>query len=263
MRDSQPARRFPPGHFLEGEGPLLFGHRGYSRLAPENTLAAFRLLLEHGIPGVELDVHLCASGEPVVIHDSDLKRVTGLDGRVEQTPWSRLRELDAGGWFDAAFAGERLPLLDEVFALLGRAVYYDVELKSAGRGRRALAERVLGCIRAHGLEDRCLLSSFDPFCLRAVERLAPGQPTALIWSRERGVHPLLRHGEGRLITRSPVLKPRHTLVRPRPAGGRPVVTWTVDDPQVAQRLLRMGVRGLVSNDPGRIRPALAGAERRS
>ena len=252
------ARRFPPGHFLEGEELLLFGHRGYSRLAPENTLTAFRLLLEHGIPGVEFDVHLCGSGEPVVIHDSELKRVTGVEARVEQTPYGQLRELDAGAWFGPSFRGERLPLLDEVFELLGRAVYYDVELKTREWRCRRLAERVLACIRAHGLQDRCLLSSFNPFCLRAVERLDPAQPTAVIWSRERGVHPLLRHGEGRLIARSPVLKPRHSLVRPGMGRGRPLISWTVDDPQAAAALVRMGVRGLVSNDPGRIREAMTG-----
>ena len=145
-----------------------------------------------------------------------------------------------------------------MFELLGRAVYYDVELKTRRWRCRPLAERVLACIRSHGLADRCLVSSFNPFCLRAVERLAPAQPTAVIWSRERGVHPLLRHGEGRLIARSPVQKPRHTLVRPGMGGGRPVITWTVDDPAAAAALVRAGARGLISNDPGRIREAVAG-----
>lgn len=252
-------------HFLDEDGLLLFGHRGYSSLAAENTLAAFRLLLERSIPGVELDVQLCQSGEPVVIHDFDLKRVSGWEATVAGTPWSRIRELDAGAWFSPACRGERVPLLDEVFELLGREVYYDLELKCRDRAGRGLEERVLAAIRAHGLQDRCLISSFNPLAVREVRRLDPAQPTALIYSRHRDVHPLLRHGEGRLAARPRVLKPHYPLIRSwkvrlqRAVWGRQVIGWTVDDPQTAAGLVRMGVRGLISNDPGRIRPALAAA----
>ena len=107
----------------------LFGHRGYSALAPENTLSAFTVLLEHKIPGVELDVQLTRDGKVVVTHDENVKRVTGLDALVQDCSAAELRRLDAGAWFDESFRGEKIPLLDEVFELLGDGVYYDVELK--------------------------------------------------------------------------------------------------------------------------------------
>jgi glycerophosphoryl diester phosphodiesterase len=246
-------------------GPiLLFGHRGYSALAPENTLAAFRTALERDIPGVELDVQLTADGKLVVMHDFNLKRITGHEADLDQCTASQIRRLDAGSWFSPAFTGEKIPFLDEVFDLLGRRAYYDVELKWQARRGGGLEERVLETIRAHGLEDRCLVSSFNPFCIRRVRRLAPGLPTAHIYCRHRSVHPLLRHGEALLAIPTPFAKPEHVQVRgissfvARRILRSQIISWTVDDPQEATRLVRLGVRGIISNHPGRIRSALPG-----
>ena len=95
--------------------PLLFAHRGGKTDAPENTLAAFRWVSENRIAAVELDVHRCATGELVVIHDFRTRRICGADYKVEETPFAVLRSLDAGSSFDKRFAGEKIPLLEEVF----------------------------------------------------------------------------------------------------------------------------------------------------
>jgi glycerophosphoryl diester phosphodiesterase len=242
---------------------LLFGHRGYSALAPENTLAAFRAALEHDIPGVEMDVQLTADGRVVVIHDFNLKRVTGYDAELDQCTAARIRRLDAGSWFSPAFAGEKIPFLDEVFALLGRHAYYDIELKWRFRQGGGLEEKVIDRIQAYRLEDRCLVSSFNPFCIRRVQRLAPGLPTAHAYCRSRRLHPLLRRGQARLVVPTPFAKPESSQVQgfssfvARRLLGNQIVAWTVDDPQEAARLVRLGVRGIISNHPGRVRPALS------
>ena len=77
--------------FSQPKSPLLFGHRGYSHLAPENTLPAFQALIDHGIPGVELDVQRCRSGEVVVLHDTDVQRITGKSARVENLSFQELQ----------------------------------------------------------------------------------------------------------------------------------------------------------------------------
>jgi len=82
--------------FASADYPLLFGHRGCSSIAPENTLAAFQKILDHGVPGVELDVQLCKSGELVVMHDSNHKRTTGMDAPVTETDYATNSGLDAG-----------------------------------------------------------------------------------------------------------------------------------------------------------------------
>jgi len=243
---------------------LLFGHRGYSALAPENTLAAFQLLADRGIPGAELDAQLSRDGVPVVIHDFDLKRTAGLDSRVRDVELSEMRGLDAGGWFSPEFRGQKVPLLDEVLARFGRRLYFDVELKWDRRKGNGLEERVIEVIRRHGLEERCLLSSFNPFCILRARRLAPEMATAHIWSNTSELPFILRHGEAALFAPGPLAKPAGAGLRAWNAAllrllGSRVVAWGVEEPEEARRLLRLGVRGLISNDPGRLTGVLAAA----
>jgi glycerophosphoryl diester phosphodiesterase len=243
---------------------LLFAHRGYSALAPENTLAAFQKAVDRGIPGAEFDVQLSRDGEPVVIHDSTLKRTAGLDARVQDTPLAQIRALDAGGWFAPEFRGEKVPLLEEVFAAFSGRLYFDVELKWDSKTPNGLEEKVVQAIRRHGLERRCLLSSFNPYCLLRARRLAPEMPMALIWNNSRKLPFLLRHGVAAPFMPGPVAKPEGICLRGWSSRllrllGRRLVVWTVDDPQEAWRLIGLGVRGLISNDPGRIREVLGEA----
>src|SRR5512140_2542862 len=135
--------------------PAIIAHRGASADAPENTLAAFRLALELGADGVELDVWRCATGEVVVHHDEDTRRVAGAALLVPDAPLAALRALDVGAWKGERFRGERIPLLAEVLAALPAAVV-NVELKSRGRDVRlaAAAARVL---RASGAQGRVIV----------------------------------------------------------------------------------------------------------
>ena len=242
--------------YLDAHVPLLYAHRGYSKRAPENTLAAFGAALSASIPGVELDVHRCRSGELVVVHDFNLKRISGEDLVVEECDLPTLRSLDAGAWFGAPFTGERIPLLSEVFDTLADRVYYDIEIKSRAVDDSGLASALVELVRTRRLAHRCLISSFNPYAIRAAKRLAPEIPTAIIYSNGREIVPFLRHGEGRFISGCQVLKPDYRKITPagmfinRRMLGYPVITWTVDEPAIARRLLARGVTGLISNDPG-------------
>jgi len=240
--------------------PLLFGHRGYSVLAPENTLAAFQALVDRGIPGAELDVQLSRDGVPVVLHDFSLQRTAALEARVRDTPLEAIRALDAGGWFGPDFRGQKVPLLEEVFAAFGEQLYFDVELKWDRKAGNGLEEKVVQAIRKHGLARRCLLSSFNPYCLLRARRLDPQLPTAHIWADTPELPPLLRHGAAALFLPGPLAKPQAKRIRAWNAAlfrllGSRLLAWTVDDPAEARRLLALGVRGLISNDPGRLRAA--------
>lgn len=246
--------------------PLLFAHRGCSSLAPENTLAAFRKARELGCPGIELDIHRCASGELVVIHDHTTKRVGGPDRSVEQTDLAALREIDVGSHFAPEFAAERIPLLDELFGLLGDTVYYDIEIKSNRYVRDDLLEReLLDLIGKYRLERKVCVSSFNPVTLRRIKSLCPTIPTAIIYCASPDVPFLLRHGEGRFLSGCDYLKPDirgagpRSLAFARLVGGRKFIPWTVDTAGDARALLGRGVAGLISNRPQDILPAIAGA----
>ena len=235
--------------------PYLFAHRGYSKLAPENTLSAFQEALNHKIPGIELDIHLCSSGELVVTHDDNLERVTGFNGIIENLDYSEIKHLDAGRWKNEKFSGERLPLLQDVFDLTGDSVYFDIEIKSKKTKRTGIEIKLLELIRRYKLEQRCIVSSFNPMPLRFFKQTAPQIPTAIIYSVTDELPWYLRHGEGKWIAAADILKPDHVKINGasmflhKTIGGRTVIPWTVDDPKEAVRLIKAGVSGIISNDP--------------
>lgn len=234
---------------------MLFGHRGCSTLAPENTLSSFTKAKELEIPGVELDVQSCRSGELIVFHDFNLKRITGLDKDVGDTDFKEIRDLDAGSWFDKSFSREKIPTMDEVFDCLGESVYYDIEIKNRGRNNFSLERSLLNLIRKRNLADRIIVSSFNPHSLRAVKKLDPEIRTALIYSRDPQLPLWLRRGAGRIICQPQLLKPDKQQVTPfmilwkKKILGYPLIAWTEDNESTALHLLKMGVDGIISNQP--------------
>ncbi|MBN2536455.1 MAG: glycerophosphodiester phosphodiesterase [Spirochaetales bacterium] len=248
MTDSKKKQIFPGI-----KKPLLFGHRGYSHLAPENTLAAFSLLLDYKIPGVELDVYLCRSGELVVVHDDNLLRLGGYNGFTEQTDYTILKTLDVGSHIHSRFKGERIPLLSEVFDLLQDQVYYDIELKTRRLICGELEKKTVQMVNDYGLQDRVLISSFNPFSLKTLKAIGWSR-NAIIYSEEIPFY--LRHGEGRFLSGCSIIKPqwkmlqKQSIHRSKKKHSFPVITWTVDDPVLGLKLLESGVTGIISNNPG-------------
>jgi len=246
--------------------PLLFAHRGCSSLAPENTLAAFRLARQVGAPGLELDVHLCASGELVVAHDDDLRRCAGDPRRIADLSLAEIRALDVGSWFDPAFAGEAPPTLAEVLEEFAGDLYVDIEMKSGKTSHDPLPEALAELLRGFGEPVRrgVTVSSFNPLALRRFKALLPDIATAVIYCASPEVPWYLHRGQGRWIAGCDYLKPVHTRIHPwsaiiaRTFGGRPLVPWTVDDPGAARELLHRGCTGIVTNRPQDMR-ALGGA----
>jgi glycerophosphoryl diester phosphodiesterase len=119
--------------------PVLFGHRGSSFDHPENTFASFKACLDMHIDGIELDVQRCKSGELVVFHDYDLKRIAGIDRRIDELDHQELKQIDVGD-------GQHIPLLEEVLDLCRDKVLYDIELKAEGTANLGLEAAVLALL---------------------------------------------------------------------------------------------------------------------
>src|SRR5512145_550808 len=223
--------RAPRAPRAEGR-PLVLGHRGASADAPENTLAAFRLAMEQGADGVELDAWRCATGEVVVVHDEDLARVGGAPLRVPDSPLADLRALDVGAWKGERFRGERIPLLEEALAALPGAVV-NVELKSRGGRDLSLARAAAEAIARAGAAGRVVVSSFDWRLVAAFRLAAPDVATGLLFDETRAWRvPLLL---GVRALRPAALHPALALasdarVRRWSRRGLDVNVWTVDDP---------------------------------
>ena len=252
------------GH-LYRHTPLIFGHRGASAYAPENTLTAFNLALGQGADGVELDVTLSADGVPVVIHDDTLDRTTNGQGPVDRLSLAALKRLDAGypSHFGRKFPDERIPTLAEVFAGLPPQAIINVELKHDRSPGRELAGRVVALIHEYGMGRRVLISSFQFSSLRRVKALGSALPVGLLYSSVLSGPRLARCLAGALPHEAH--HPSHERLSAASvawyhAHGLRVNTWTVDDEADLRRLAAAGVDGLITNRPDVAVSATARAE---
>jgi len=232
--------------------PVIFGHRGASAWAPENTLAAFRLAVEHGAPAIELDVKLTADRQVVVLHDQSVDRTTDGHGDLRQFTLAQLRELDAGSFFSAQFQGEKIPALAEVFEAVGKQVYINVELTNYASTGDHLTDLVAELVRQSGMQGRVMFSSFHPANLLSIKRLVPEAPVGLLTLEGRAGW-LGRGLYGRWITPT-IIHPyfqdvNEHFMRRQNRLHRRVHVWTVDDPKELLRLVSMGVVGIFTNDP--------------
>lgn len=236
----------------------VVAHRGFSHRAPENTLAAFRQAADLGVM-IELDVTLAATGEVVCIHDDDLDRTTTGMGPVAARTLAEVQALDAGSWFDPAYVGERVPTLDEVLAEIDGRVVIDIELKTRD-DKVALPRAVVAAVQRAGQSDRVFVSSFDPYLLEQMRRLAPEirraqlvdtfEGTDLAWYervllRNLGLNARVRPdmviGGDRFVSEAWVQRQKHR--------GYVVMVYTINDPERMQELVRWGVDAVITDRP--------------
>jgi glycerophosphoryl diester phosphodiesterase len=234
--------------------PAVIAHRGASGEAPENTPAAFRRALEIGVDGVELDTHLSADGEPVVIHDPYLERTTTGTGLVKDLAAAAIRRLDAGRWFGDSFAGQAVPTLAEALDLL-RTVRVVVEIKNGPIYYPGIAERVTAVIRASG-HDRVTVSSFDHYVLRDVRDITGEVETAVLYSA-RPIDPVrIAYDAGASVLHPQWVFLQQELVDDAHAAGMRVEVWTVDDAAHLAHVIAMRPDGIMTNFPARLRMVL-------
>jgi glycerophosphoryl diester phosphodiesterase len=246
--------------------PTLFGHRGASANAPENTLAAFELALQHGADAIELDAKLTADGQVVVIHDQSVDRTTDGSGKVLELPLAQLRELDAGSYFDVAFRKERIPTLNEVFEVVGKRTFINVELTNYASPNDDLPDKVVDLVEKHKLGERVLFSSFNPRALQRAHQLNPAIPLGLLALPQLpGL--LMRSWVGRRLVPYQALHPEKGDVTPRLVAsahrrGHRLHVWTVNTPADMQQLFALGVDGIFTDEPRLARQVLADADRK-
>jgi glycerophosphoryl diester phosphodiesterase len=239
--------------------PLWIAHRGAGKLAPENTLAAFRLGAAHGYRAFECDVKLSADGVPYLLHDATLDRTTSGRGPVTALDWAALSRLDAGGWHGPAWAGEPIASLDAIAAFCragGHAL--NIEIKPVPGTERATGAGVATAAQAlwRNAPTPPLLSSFQVEALIGARDAAPDLPRALLldqwwdgWADAADaldvVALVLHHPMGDAA-----------VVAHQHAAGRRVLTFTANDPDRVAALMAMGIDGVITDAVDRFDPAL-------
>jgi glycerophosphoryl diester phosphodiesterase len=230
--------------------PRLCAHRGAGKLAPENTLAAFRLGYAHGYRMAEFDVKLSADGVPFLLHDDTLDRTTNGRGRADAHTWRELAQLDAGSWHSPAYAGETLPTLAAVARWsLAHDVAVNIEIKpTRGRERETGAAVALDAAALWaGARLAPLLSSFSDAALEAARDAVPALPRA--WLADR----LPDDWQARAARAECVaVDLEHTLlnrarVEEIHAAGLHLLCWTVNDAVLVERLLDLGADSVITD----------------
>lgn len=249
------------------ETPFLIAHRGWSSVAPENTLAAFERALDAGARVLECDVQLTADGVVAVIHDPRLDRTTDGAGRVRHRTWEEVRSLDAGyaGRFGEAFAGQRVPRLEALLDLArGRArVFVEIKPEAVGLapGEESVEARTVAAARATGTLDDLRVLSFAPRALAAVRSRAPRVPLGLVfrwWRHRRLVAEAAAAGVEYLVAYAARLHSRPGIVTAAHERGIRVGAYVVDDEATLARMVEIGVDGIATNRVGALLPVLEG-----
>ncbi|RDK10704.1 glycerophosphodiester phosphodiesterase [Cupriavidus lacunae] len=237
--------------------PRHIAHRGAGKLAPENTLAAFRHGASFGYRMFEFDVKLTADGKPVLMHDATLDRTTTGSGRVDSLTLGEVALLDAGSWHSATFAGEPVPTLKAIARYTCANGYcINIEIKPVP-GRETLTGAAVALDAQslwRGASVPPLLSSFSDEALAAARRVAPELPRALLldklpadWlDRLRELDCVALDANHRVLN-AKVIADAH-------AAGFRVLSYTVNDPERAAQLLAWGLDGLITDAVDQIAP---------
>ena len=228
---------------------MVIAHRGASSYAPENTLAAFDLALEMGVRHIELDVDVTSDGHVVVIHDNNVDRTTDGSGPVTSHTLEALRGFDAGSWFGAQFAGERIPTFDEVLARYKGRAHVHTEIKGHSP---SLSQRTADLIRRHGMEGQVTITSFQDVRLEEMHGYAPELPrgwlvrevTDAVIARAR------RMGLTQLCPRANTVTSE--LVRRLHAEGFVARAWDVKTDELMQQVVQAGADGMTVNFPDKL-----------
>jgi len=228
--------------------PLIIAHRGASATAPENTMAAFREAIAAGADGIEFDVRLTRDAVPVVIHDSTLRRTTGLSHRIADLTLSELERLDVG-----------VPALEELLTLFeSNHLVLNLEMKSdSALDHTALADACCRLINEHSLKERVIVSCFDLAAIKLVKSIDSEIKTAALFepslsnlsmlSNKRMINQAIAVGASALALHHRLA--RKELIDKAKLLGWSVAVWTVDDPAWIERARLIGVDALITNNP--------------
>jgi glycerophosphoryl diester phosphodiesterase len=246
--------------------PRWVAHRGAGKLAPENTLAAFRLGASHGYRMFECDVKLSEDGVPFLMHDATLQRTTNAKAKIGagqsavggEHAWSTLSQLDAGSWHSRAYAGEPLPTLDAVAAYcLHNGYYLNIEIKPTP-GTEEHTGRVVAQHAARLWQGQAvppLLTSFNPEALEGAKASAPELPRGLLldtlWTG--WLETALALGCQAIVCNH-ALWDRSSVTQAKSAGFR-TLSYTVNDDWAAQRLIALGTDAIITDRVDLFSPA--------
>ena len=225
----------------------IIAHRGDSKKAPENTLAAIEQAVESGADYVEIDVQETRDGVVTVFHDTDFKRIAGFDAKIWEVTYEEIRELDVGSWFSSEFAGERIPTLADAISAADPWIPLIIEIKLTEHEQH-LVKNVVQIIEDTGIESRCIVASLNRAALEEVESLNPRLKRGYLVYRTLGD---MRDIDADYLMLEAGLATPLALKAAHDAG-KQVYVWTVNSTTKMSFLIDRGVDGIMTDDPRKL-----------
>jgi glycerophosphoryl diester phosphodiesterase len=222
-------------------------HRGSSKDAPENTLSAIRRAIDDGADFAEIDVQETADGVIVLLHDTDLKRIAGVNRKIWQSTYPEIKSLDAGSWFSPEFKGEHIPTLAEAIALSRDKIKLNIELKFNGHEKH-LVESVVKIIRDHNFGSQCVITSLDYAGLRKAKQLNPDLKTGFIIAKSIGN--MFRVDTDFLSLDSGIVNA--DVIAAARKRKKQVHVWTVNKPGSMSYFINLGVDNIITDYPAKL-----------
>ncbi|MCL7944909.1 glycerophosphodiester phosphodiesterase family protein [Marinobacter sp. ATCH36] len=230
--------------FEQQDEVAITAHRGSALKAPENTLSAIEQAIEDGADYIEIDVRMTADGVPVLWHDTDMRRVFGLAGKISDINLEDARNRDAGSWFDPAFSHERIATLEEaITATRGEANLY-VDIKP-DRDTPELTREVVTLLQRMNAVDGTVIAAAEWYVLAEVRQLEPELRTTLL--AQFIVGPLWERSFDNLGLRRNRTTPATVAQTHR--SGNELHVWTVNSPNAMSRFIDMGVDNIITDRP--------------
>ena len=230
----------------------ITAHRGSSKHAPENTMAAIEEAIGEMADYSEIDVQLSKDGVPVVCHDLNLSRVAGVDVSLKNLTFDELEQLDVGSHFSSRFEGEKIPSLEEVLEVCKGRIRLNIELKSIGT-KSPLPEVVTEMIKEMGMEDQCVITSVSLDYLKRVKEADPELKTGYILAAAYGSYYKNEFVDFISIRSSLVTKKQ---IQAAHEYGKAIHVWTVNSRSEIEQMALMGVDNIITDYPTRAKEVL-------
>lgn len=240
---------------------IKIGHRGAAGLAPENTLSAIAKGLENKVDRIEIDVQQTKDGKVVVMHDITVDRTTNGKGLVKEFNYSSLSSLDAGSWFDKKFKNEKVPTLDEAIIFINGQAELIIEIKRGDDFYPDIEENILKIIKENNSEKWCIIHSFYTDILERVHKIDPSIRLHKILVAKFSLLPIIIDKGVEIFNFKdyPYIEEYNlnyyfankSIIQAIKAQRKKVNVWVVNDQQIIDNLISLGVDGIITDFPNK------------
>ena len=246
----------------------IIAHRGNKHVTPENTMAAFEAAARAGAHMIETDIYPCKTGEIVIMHDDDISHTTYGTGKITELSFAEVEQLDVGVKFAPAFAGQKVPTLEDLIGFYQKYPELELLLEFKGLWNESDARRVTEALFAANLQNRVIVESFHPETVRALSVVAPQLNRGLLIADDTIEQINENYGDPIELAQelnAMCINPSVELITENPdlvanihAAGMDTLVWTANEPALWERLLALGVAAACTDRPEFLAGWLAG-----